>query len=219
MGRHAADRPAPGSSGASAGRSLQHSDLFGPNRTESPPEVEPTVVFEDLVSPHENALYQYVYKITEGDEAATESVVKETLYRAAQDPARYPQRASAVRPWLVLTARAVMRDGERLAPAGHDDRPTDRNRRDRTLGDGSPGGTTVVRALDELPGTHRDILVELFYRGVSLEEAAGVRGVPVETVKSRLYFAMRALRVVLDQQVADRHGTPPDPYPDQYGVP
>ena len=52
---------------------------------------------------------------------------------------------------------------------------------------------------------HRDILVELFYRGVSLEEAAAVRGVPVETVKSRLYYAMRALRIVLDQQIADRH--------------
>jgi RNA polymerase sigma-70 factor (ECF subfamily) len=63
----------------------------------------------------------------------------------------------------------------------------------------------VVRALDEMSAVHREILVELFYRGVSLEEAAEVRGVPVETVKSRLYFAMRALRVVLDQQVADRH--------------
>jgi RNA polymerase sigma-70 factor (ECF subfamily) len=54
------------------------------------------------------------------------------------------------------------------------------------------------------PGT----TTELFYRGVSLEEAAQVRGVPVETVKSSLYFAMRALRIVLDQQVADRHGEP-----------
>jgi RNA polymerase sigma-70 factor (ECF subfamily) len=62
----------------------------------------------------------------------------------------------------------------------------------------------VARALDELSPVHRDVLVELFYRGVSLEEAAEVRGVPVETVKSRLYYAMRALRVVLDQQVAGR---------------
>jgi hypothetical protein len=29
----------------------------------------------------------------------------------------------------------------------------------------------------------------------------------VETVKSGLYFAMRALRTVLDQQIADRHAT------------
>jgi RNA polymerase sigma-70 factor (ECF subfamily) len=219
MGRHAADRPAPGSSGAFAGRSLQHSDLFVPTRTESPAAGEATAVFDALISPHQNALYDYVYKVTEGDETTTESVVKETLYRAAQDPARYPQRPSAVRPWLVLTARAVLRDGERMAPAGHDDRPSQRVRGERSLGETAAAGTTVVRALDELPGTHRDILVELFYRGVSLEEAAEVRGVPVETVKSRLYFAMRALRMVLDQQIAGRHDTSPDLFPEPYDLP
>jgi RNA polymerase sigma-70 factor (ECF subfamily) len=66
----------------------------------------------------------------------------------------------------------------------------------------------VIRAFDELSGVHRDILIGLFYRGVSLEEAAEASSVPVETVKSRLYFAMRALRVVLDQHVADRHDAP-----------
>jgi RNA polymerase sigma-70 factor (ECF subfamily) len=58
----------------------------------------------------------------------------------------------------------------------------------------------------ELSGTHRDILVELFYRGVSLEDAAADQGVPVDVVKSRLYHAMRALRALLDQQVGERHG-------------
>jgi RNA polymerase sigma-70 factor (ECF subfamily) len=146
-----------------------------------------------------------VLRLTEGDEAATESVLKEPSYRAAQDPARYPQRPSAVRPWLVLTARTVLRDGERLAPAGHDDRPESSRSGERSTGPEPPPATTVVRAMEDLATTHRDILVELFYRGVSLEEAAQVRGVPVETIKSRLYFAMRALRVVLDQQVAERH--------------
>jgi RNA polymerase sigma-70 factor (ECF subfamily) len=61
--------------------------------------------------------------------------------------------------------------------------------------------------MDDLATAHRDILVELFYQGVSLEDAAAARGVPVETLKSRLYFAMRSLRVVLDQQLAGR----PDP--------
>jgi RNA polymerase sigma-70 factor (ECF subfamily) len=203
MGRHAANRPAPDSAGPT-GRKPLHADLFVP--TPGTPaartgEIRAAAVFDMLVRPHREALRDYVLRLTEGDAATTDSVVKESLYRAAQDPSRYPQRPSAVRSWLVLTARTVLRDGERLAPAGHDDRP-----------EPSPSGerstapvTTVVRAMEELSGTHRDILVELFYRGVSLEEAADVRGVPVETVKSRLYFAMRALRIVLDQQVADRH--------------
>jgi RNA polymerase sigma-70 factor (ECF subfamily) len=103
----------------------------------------------------------------------------------------------------VLTARTVLRDGERLAPAGHDDRPG--GAAGDQAADRPVPATTVIRALEELSAVHRDILVELFYRGVSLEEAANVRGVTVETVKSRLYFAMRALRLVLDQQISDRH--------------
>jgi RNA polymerase sigma-70 factor (ECF subfamily) len=204
MGRHAADRPATDPSGASNPRPPLHADLFVPHTGASEPDRQADGdVFDALVAPHQSALRSYVLRLTDGDVAATDSVLKETLYRAAQDPDRYPQRASAVRPWLVLTARTVLRDGERLAPAGHDDRPTSRRHRERSSG--PKPVTTVVRALDEMSAVHREILVELFYRGVSLEEAAEVRGVPVETVKSRLYFAMRALRVVLDQQVADRH--------------
>jgi RNA polymerase sigma-70 factor (ECF subfamily) len=207
MGRHAANRPATDSSGASTPRPPLHADLFVPHESASERDRQPDGdFFEALVAPHRSALHGYVLKLTDGDEAATGSVIKETLYRAAQDPDRYPQRPSAVRPWLVLMARTVLRDGERLAPAGHDDRPSPRRHRESPA-EPKPA-TTVVRALDELSGVHREILVELFYRGVSLEEAAEVRGVPVETVKSRLYFAMRALRVVLDQQVADRHDTP-----------
>jgi RNA polymerase sigma-70 factor, ECF subfamily len=206
MGRHAADRPATDSSSAFAPRSPLHADLFVPHHSVSernrPSDDD---VFDTLVAPHQQALRAYVLRLTDGDEVATDSILKETLYRAAQDPARYPQRPSAVRPWLVLIARSVLQDGERLAPAGHDDRPAPRRR--QPTPEPKPA-TTIVRALDELSGVHREVLVELFYRGVSLEEAAEVRGVPVETVKSRLYFAMRALRVVLDQQVADRHDAP-----------
>lgn len=201
MGRHAADRPAPDGPRVS-GRPPLHADLFSP-----PPgatarqagEARADAAFELLVGPHRAGLREYVLRLTEGDESLADSVVKETLYRASQDPSRYPQRSSAVRPWLVLIARTAMRDGERLAPAGHDDRPPEWRPRH------APQPTTVVGAIDELADTHRDILVELFYRGVSLEEAARHRGLPVETVKADLYYAMRALRGVIDRQVSDRH--------------
>jgi RNA polymerase sigma-70 factor (ECF subfamily) len=167
-----------------------------------------TTAFDALVKPHRRALRAYILRLTEGDDAVADCVLKETLYRASQDPARYPQRASAVRPWLVLAARNVLRDGERYAPAGHDDRPDiPRPPEARVPVKGLPA-TTVVAAMEGLSSVHRELLVELFYGGVSLEDAAADRGVPVETVKSRLYYAMRALRTVLDQQIADRHGTP-----------
>lgn len=217
MGRHAADRPAPDSPGpndwgnTAAPRLPLHADLFVPTPGSAAARAggeRATTAFERLVEPHRSALRAYVLRLTEGDIAAADSVVKETLYRAAQEPARYPQRPTAVRPWLVLTARNVLRDGERYAPAGHDDRPdSSRGPEERSPEPAAPlPATTIVAAMEELSSLHRELLVELFYGGVSLEDAATDRGVPVETVKSRLYFAMRALRIVLDQQVADRHG-------------
>jgi RNA polymerase sigma-70 factor (ECF subfamily) len=217
MGRHAADRPAPDSPGPNdwgntAGPRLPlHADLFVPTPGSAAARAggeRATTAFERLVEPHRSALRAYVLRLTEGDIAVADSVVKETLYRAAQEPARYPQRPTAVRPWLVLTARNVLRDGERYAPAGHDDRPdSSRAPEERSPEPAAPlPATTIVAAMEELSSLHREVLVELFYGGVSLEDAATDRGVPVETVKSRLYFAMRALRIVLDQQVADRHG-------------
>jgi RNA polymerase sigma-70 factor (ECF subfamily) len=195
MGRHAADRPR---------KPPLHADLFVPtpgSAAERAGRSRAGAVFEKLVEPHREALETYILRLTDGDEAAAESLLKETLYRAAQDPSRYPQRASAVRPWLVLTARTILRDGARMA--GHDDRPP------APLPEVSAprAATTIVRAMDDLAAAHRDILVELFYQGVSLEDAAAARNVPVETLKSRLYFAMRSLRVVLDQQLAGQ----PDP--------
>jgi RNA polymerase sigma-70 factor, ECF subfamily len=189
MGRHAAHRPAPESGGAPAQRAPLHADLFAPNpgtAAARAAEERTTALFESLVAPHRAALRAYVLRLTGGDEAGADSVVKETLYRAAQDPARYPQTESAVRPWLVLTARMVLREPREPGPPAPE--PVRRS-------------TTVLRALDDLSDVHRDILVELFYRGISLEDAADDHGVPVETVKSRLYYAMRALRVVLDQQI------------------
>jgi len=217
MGRHAADWPAPDppapeSWGKTPGQRLPlHADLFTPAPGSSAAKIREkraSVAFEALVKPHRRALRAYIVRLTDGDEAVADTVLKETLYRAAQDPTRYPQRASAVRPWLVLAARNVLRDGERYAPAGHDDRPDiTRSAAARPLGKGLPA-TTVVAAMEGLSSVHRELLVELFYGGVSLEDAATDRGIPVETVKSRLYYAMRALRTVLDQQIADRHGTP-----------
>jgi RNA polymerase sigma-70 factor (ECF subfamily) len=61
----------------------------------------------------------------------------------------------------------------------------------------------VLEALEKLSQPHRDVLVELYFRGHSVAEAADVLGIPQGTVKSRSYHALRALRDVFgDPQVA-----------------
>jgi RNA polymerase sigma-70 factor (ECF subfamily) len=58
---------------------------------------------------------------------------------------------------------------------------------------------TIAEALGRLSMPHREVLVECFYRGRSVAEAAAVLGIPPGTVKSRTHYAVRALRLVLDE--------------------
>jgi RNA polymerase sigma-70 factor, ECF subfamily len=55
----------------------------------------------------------------------------------------------------------------------------------------------VSGALRELSPAHREVLNETILRNRTVDEAAGVLGIPVGTIKSRVYYAVRALRLVL----------------------
>jgi RNA polymerase sigma-70 factor (ECF subfamily) len=51
----------------------------------------------------------------------------------------------------------------------------------------------LERALDELPERFRLVLLLAAIEGYTLEEVAGMLKIPMGTVKSRLFFARRAL--------------------------
>jgi RNA polymerase sigma-70 factor (ECF subfamily) len=57
----------------------------------------------------------------------------------------------------------------------------------------------IHAALDELAAEHREVLVLRYIEGMSYEEIAGVAGCQVGTVRSRLHYAKRALRDVLER--------------------
>jgi RNA polymerase sigma-70 factor, ECF subfamily len=58
----------------------------------------------------------------------------------------------------------------------------------------------MTEALQLLSPAHREVLNETILRDRTVNQAAEVLGVPVGTVKSRVYYALRALRVVLDER-------------------
>lgn len=71
---------------------------------------------------------------------------------------------------------------------------------------------TVLGALDQLSPEHRDVLKELYYRQLSVAEAADSLGIPAGTVKSRAHYALKALREVFRQgstKEGNRMGRPP----------
>ena len=57
----------------------------------------------------------------------------------------------------------------------------------------------VVAALRTLSVEHREVLHECYFQGSSVAQAAAALGVPPGTVKSRTHYALRALRLAIDE--------------------
>ena len=57
----------------------------------------------------------------------------------------------------------------------------------------------MEEALLRLSAEHRDVLVALHYRRFTVQEASAHLNIPAGTVKSRAFYAVRALRTILDE--------------------
>lgn len=155
-----------------------------------------------MYAEHGSALLAFATRACGGDRQRAEDVVQEVLVRAWRHPEVSDGGPSAERAWLVTVARNVAIDSFRAQRA----RPTEVGG-DALAGVASlPGDDeldraveawTVAAALDGLPPHHREVLVETFFRGRSVAEAAQVLGIPQGTVKSRAFHALRALRRTL----------------------
>lgn len=144
-------------------------------------------------------LYVYAYRRLQDREAA-EEVVQDTLVRAWRASDRYDASRGPVGAWLFTIARNLVIDHERrraarpesttLPPAVTD--PV--GEIDRML-----ETWQVADALAGLSRAHREVILACHYRGHTIAEAASLLGVPDGTVKSRLYYALRALRLRLEE--------------------
>ncbi len=73
---------------------------------------------------------------------------------------------------------------------------------DQAIGDSSDPVASrhlVATALGRLTQEHRDVLAELYLRGNSVAQAAHALGIAPGTVKSRIYYALRALRLAIEE--------------------
>lgn len=151
-----------------------------------------------LYEEHGRSLLAYATRLT-GDRAAAEDVVQETLVRAWKHADRLVESRGSVRGWLLTVVRNIVTDRFRAKaarPAEVAESPaTPPIQRDHS--DTVVDTMVVTDALDRVSGEHRDVLVELYYRGRSVAEAAAELGIPPGTVKSRSYYALRALRAAI----------------------
>jgi RNA polymerase sigma-70 factor (ECF subfamily) len=157
---------------------------------------------EDLIrtlyDEHGRSLLAYAVRLT-GDRAAAEDVVQETLLRAWKHADDLEHGIGSVRGWLLTVARNIITDRARARAV----RPTEVNQPvdiptpARDHADEVVDTITVLGAIDHLSPEHRAVIVELYYRGHTVNETAAALQIAPGTVKSRTYHAVRALRATL----------------------
>ncbi len=158
-------------------------------------------LLRELHDEHAGALWRYVVRLT-GDRAMADDVVQETLLKAWRRPAVLDQSQQSARAWLFTVARNLVIDDRRSAHQQHE-LPTE------TLPERPTAGTEpeavldawlVSDALAELTAEHRAVLVHAYYGGRSIAEIARELDIPEGTVKSRLHYGLRALRLALQER-------------------
>ena len=160
------------------------------------------VALRELYDAHAGALLAYAVRLTNGDRGRAEDVVQETLLRAWRHRDVLDEERGPIRPWLFTVAHHVAIDAYRARSA----RPTEVG--DAVLAavpsaddiDASLDRLLIGDAMAALSPEHRAVIIETYYRGRSVAEAASVLGVPPGTIKSRTFYALRALKLALAER-------------------
>ncbi|MHA7651704.1 sigma-70 family RNA polymerase sigma factor [Mycobacterium sp. ML4] len=155
-----------------------------------------------LYDEHAGVLWRYALRLT-GDASQAEDVVQETLLRAWQHPEVIGDTERSARAWLFTVARNMIIDDRRSARfrnvvgsideagAPEQSTPDEVNAAlDRLL---------IADALAQLSAEHRTVIERSYYRGWSTAQIANDLKIAEGTVKSRLHYAVRALRLTLQE--------------------
>jgi RNA polymerase sigma-70 factor, ECF subfamily len=150
---------------------------------------------------HSGELYGFALRSLD-DPGMAEEAVQDTFLRAWRAGDRFDPELGSLRTWLFAILRNVIIDlgraraarpavGGELPDQGHE--PFE----DILL------NWQVEEALRRIGDQHRRVLVETYLRGRPYAEVASELGVPEGTIKSRVYYGLRALRNALEEMGYD----------------
>jgi RNA polymerase sigma-70 factor (ECF subfamily) len=160
-----------------------------------------------LYDEHAAALWRYALRLT-SDASRAEDVVQETLLRAWQHPEVMADSERSPRAWLFTVARNMIIDEQRS--------PRIRNSGGSLDESGAPEQSApdevdsaldrmlIADAMAQMSADHRAVVERSYYRGWTTAQIAADLDIAEGTVKSRLHYAMRAMRLTLQEMGVTR---------------
>jgi RNA polymerase sigma-70 factor (ECF subfamily) len=168
-----------------------------------------------LYAEHWVPLVDYVTRLIR-DRHQAEDIAQETMLRAWCNAESLTPERGSIRGWLRRVAHNITMDRIRARRA----RPTEVNETAATGGDGATADHAedvvsalhVANMLARLSPAHRAVLHQVYFANRTCAETADELGIPIGTVKSRLYHALRRLRADLDRQRLIAHAQSARPW-------
>lgn len=157
-----------------------------------------------VYSAHGPELYRFVLRAL-GDEGTAEEITQEVFLRAWRAADRYDPAISSLRVWLFAIARNAVIDHRRAARARPETTPLEEAALGEAHGlvedqsDGVMRAWIVEEALGRLQEDHRHAIVETYIRDRSHEEVAAELQIPMGTLRSRVFYGLKALRTAMDE--------------------
>ncbi|MET0997971.1 MAG: sigma-70 family RNA polymerase sigma factor [Marmoricola sp.] len=158
---------------------------------------------------HGAELYRFALRGL-GDSATAQDAVQETFLRAWRARDRYDPQIAGLRVWLFGIARNVVIDLHRA----HGARPWLRSLADhQTLAERAAESPVagaddmeglmhrwlVEEGLRRLGDDHRQALEQTYLADRSYDDVATELGIPVSTLRSRVFYGLKALRIVMEE--------------------
>jgi RNA polymerase sigma-70 factor (ECF subfamily) len=164
-------------------------------------ESEQAALLRAVHDEHSQPLLRYCLRLTRGDMPFAEDVVQESLLRLWRKPEILQQPTENVRKWLFTVARNLVIDDRRSARYVRELR-TDvvPERPSADAIDPAFDKWILSDALLSLSPEHRSAIVRAYYLGQTVADIAQQEQIPEGTVKSRLHYALRALRIALQER-------------------
>ncbi len=140
-----------------------------------------------------------------GDRGLAEEIVQDTFVRAWKSRERFDAGRGSRRTWLFSIARNLIVDAARARSSRPQTgkRPAEGRASHPVLAEDPTENMLLSMQIEEALGLigdeHRRVIVEVCYRGRPYAEVAQELGVPVGTLRSRMYYGLKSLRLALEE--------------------